>query len=425
MKKNIAIIGGQWGDEGKGKIVDYIAENIDVVLRAQGGANAGHTVIVNGKKFIFHLIPSGIIHKNVKAVIGNGMVLDLAELINEIKFLNKNGIETAGRLFVSDRAHITLPFHKYIDQQGERSSKEKKIGTTGRGIGPTYMDKIARVGIRIADLYEGETLREKLEANIARVNEIYGKLYGAIPFSYHEIAGELAAYADFIKPYVADTVSLIKGFEEQELSFLLEGAQATLLDVDFGTYPYVTSSNSSIGGLFTGSGFSPFLLNRSIGIFKAYCTRVGEGPFPTEQTGEIGEFLQEKGGEFGSTTGRPRRCGFFDLVSARYSCMVNGFSDIAITKLDVLSGLSEIPVCVSYEIDGKKIDEFPSQIKLLAKVKPVYKRFEGWKEDISNIKDFDRLPSQAREYIRYIESELKTRVSLIATGPERESLIER
>ncbi len=423
--KNIAVIGGQWGDEGKGKIVDYIAKNIDVVVRSQGGANAGHTVIVNGKKYIFHLIPSGIIHENVKAIIGNGMVLDLPELMDEIKILNKNGIKTSGRLFISNRAHITLPFHKYVDRQSEKISGKKKIGTTGRGIGPTYMDKIARVGIRVADLYDNEVLKEKLEAGIGKANEIYGKLYDAIPFSYYEIAGDLSAYADMIKPYVTDTVFLINRFVKSGLSFLLEGAQATLLDVDFGTYPYVTSSNSSIGGLFTGSGFNPFLLDKTIGIFKAYCTRVGEGPFPTEQSGDTGEFLRQKGYEFGATTGRPRRCGFFDLVGAKYSCMINGFSDIALTKLDVLSGLESVSVCTGYEIEGKRIDEFPSQINVLAKAKPIYKIFEGWNDNIRNIKQFDALPVQAKKYIKYIEDKLKTNISLIATGPERQNLIER
>ncbi len=423
--KNIAVIGGQWGDEGKGKIVDYIAKNIDVVVRSQGGANAGHTVIVNDKKYIFHLIPSGIIHENVKAIIGNGMVLDLPELMDEIRILNKNGIKTAGRLFISNRAHITLPFHKYVDQQSEKISGKKKIGTTGRGIGPTYMDKIARVGIRVADLYDKNVLKEKLEAGVGKANELYGRLYGAIPFSYYEIAGDLAAYADMIKPYTADTVFLINKFVKNGLSFLLEGAQATLLDVDFGTYPYVTSSNSSIGGLFTGSGFNPFLLDKTIGIFKAYCTRVGEGPFPTEQNGDTGEFLRQKGYEFGATTGRPRRCGFFDLVGAKYSCMINGFSDIALTKLDVLSGLESVSVCTGYEIEDKRIDEFPSQISILAKAKPIYKIFEGWNDNIRDIKQFDALPVQAKKYIKYIEDKLKTNISLIATGPERQNLIER
>lgn len=418
---NIAVIGGQWGDEGKGKIVDYLSRDTDVVIRAQGGANAGHTVIVDGKKYIFHLVPSGIIHSNVKAVIGNGMVLDIAELTEEIKFLNNAGIDTAKRLFISDRAHITLPFHKFIDKQAEILSGKKKIGTTGRGIGPTYMDKIARVGIRVADLYNELTLKEKLKARINQINAIYINA----GFLYDEILDSLISAADFIKPYVVDNVALISKLEKGGASFLLEGAQATLLDIDLGTYPFVTSSNSSIGGLFTGSGFNPFFLDKCIGVFKAYCTRVGGGPFPSEQTGKTGEFLRRKGAEFGSTTGRPRRCGFFDIVGAKYSCTVNGLSDIALTKLDVLSGLEKLPVCTAYEINGKNTKDFPSRIDLLEKAKPVYEEIDGWSDDINGIKEFDKLPKQAKNYINRLEDELQTKISIVATGPERKDLIRR
>ncbi len=414
---NIAVIGGQWGDEGKGKIVDYLSEVADVVVRAQGGANAGHTVIVNGKKYIFHLVPSGIIHKNVKAVIGNGMVLDIAELREEIEFLNNSGIDTAGRLFISDRAHVTFPFHKFTDRQAEKLSGKNKIGTTGRGIGPTYMDKAARVGVRVADLYNKSLLKEKLNN---RINAIYGDDSLAA-----DMLDSLNSDADFIKPYVTDSMTLISRLEKEKASFLLEGAQATLLDIDFGTYPFVTSSNTSIGGLFTGSGFNPFFLDKCVGVFKAYCTRVGSGPFPSEQIGKIGEFLRKRGAEFGSTTGRPRRCGFFDMVGAKYSCIINGLSDIALTKLDVLSGLEKIPVCIAYEIDGTNTEIFPSRADLLEKAIPVYKEIDGWNDDIGGIREFNSLPKQAKNYVKQLEDELQTKISIVATGQEREDLIRR
>ncbi len=416
------VVGSQWGDEGKGKIVDLLSERYDVVVRYQGGANAGHTVQVGDKQFILHLIPSGILWENVQCVIGNGVVIDPKALLDEIKFLENLGINIKGRLFISQNAHLIMPYHKLIDSLNE--SGTSKIGTTGRGIGPCYIDKYARKGIKIVDLLDKKDLEEKIKINIEEKNILLKKLYNHDELNVDQIIKEYLEFDDAIDQYITDVPSFLDKALSQDKSILLEGAQGTMLDVDFGTYPYVTSSNPTSGGACTGSGIPPTKISVVIGIVKAYTTRVGLGPFPTEMLGEDGNQLRAIGAEFGATTGRPRRCGWYDAFLLNYSRMINGIERAAITKLDVLSYLEEIKVCVGYEINGKKLHSYPTNVNQMMQVTPVYETLPGWQTDISNIKNYDELPGAAKDYLTFISQQSGFEISMISVGPRRAQTIE-
>ena len=376
----IVIVGAQWGDEGKGKIVDVLTEKADIVARYQGGHNAGHTVVINKKKFVLHLIPSGILHKNTVCIIGNGVVVEPQALIKEITDLRKRGIKVSGNLLISRNAHLIMPYHLVIDSASEKTKGKKCIGTTGRGIGPTYVDKMARTGIRVGDLLDPEAFREKLATNLRHVNFLMKNLYKMPVFSAKKIFDEYMGYARTLRKYIADTDLIINKAIAENKNLLLEGAQGTLLDIDHGTYPFVTSSNSIAGGACTGLGIGPTKITGVIGIVKAYTTRVGSGPFPTELHDSIGEGMREKGGEFGATTGRPRRCGWLDTVILKHSTAVNGFSGIVITKLDILDGLDTIKICTSYRYKGKTYKDMPKDLAVLENCTPVYEEFKGWKK---------------------------------------------
>ena len=377
-ERNACVVGMQWGDEGKGKIVDLLSKDFDIVVRTQGGSNAGHTVVIGDEKFILHLIPSGILRDGKTCVIGNGVVVDPEQLLSEIKELNGRGVATAGKLLISDRAHTVMPYHKALDAARENALGDDKIGTTLRGIGPAYADKAARTGIRIGDLADPRACREKLEHQVPLVNKTLQNVYGAEPVNVAEVINWAARKGEAIRPMVGDTVEFLHEASRTGKTILFEGAQGSLLDADFGTYPFNTSSNASAGGMATGSGLPPKELGRVIGVLKAYTTRVGAGPFPTELDDETGSRLRERGGEFGATTGRPRRCGWFDAVAARYSAMINGVDELAITKLDVLEGIDPIRICVAYEIDGRQTETFPAQADRLAGARPVYEEMPGW-----------------------------------------------
>lgn len=414
------IIGSQWGDEGKGKIVDLLSEDTDVVVRYQGGANAGHTIFVNGKKFVLHLIPSGIIRKKILCIIGNGVVLDPNSFLEEIKLLNENGIETNNRIKILPNTHLVLNFHKLFDTLNE---ERNKIGTTGRGIGPAYTDKYARIGIRVIDLYNDGYINSVIENNIQIKNLLAKNYSNDIAFDFSEIKNDLLEIREKLKPYIVEDATYVSKLIKSGKKILLEGAQGTLLDIDFGTYPYVTSSNPTIGGAITGSGISPKEVSEIIGVAKAYCTRVGEGPFPTELKNELSEKLRVFGNEFGATTGRPRRCGWLDLVALKYSSLINDFDSLAITKLDVLSNFDEIQVCTHYKLNGELIDYLPIDYPSLMKIEPVYKSFKGWKKTIQGIRDFNQLPDEAVTYLRFIEEYLSIRIKIISTGFERDDTI--
>lgn len=416
------LVGSQWGDEGKGKIVDILSDRYDIVVRYQGGANAGHTVQIGDKQYILHLIPSGILRENVQCVIGNGVVIDPKALLEEIKFLEDHGISSKGRLFISQNAHLIMPYHKLLDSISESSNS--KIGTTGRGIGPCYIDKYARKGIKIVDLLDRKVLEEKIKANIEEKNTILKKVYNQKELDVEEIIKEYIEFDKIIDQYVVDVPTYLQSAFADEKSILLEGAQGTMLDVDFGTYPYVTSSNPTAGGACTGTGIPPTRITSVYGIVKAYTTRVGLGPFPTELTGEEGNKLRELGSEFGATTGRPRRCGWFDAFLVNYSRMINGIERAAITKLDVLSYLDEIKVCVGYEINGKKLKSYPNNVNLLQQVSPIYETLPGWKVDISSIKYYDELPTQTKDYLSFISQQSGFEINIISVGPRRNQTIE-
>jgi len=419
------ILGVQWGDEGKGRVVDAMAGRCDLVVRYQGGANAGHTVVVGDEKFVFHLLPSGILYPDKTCIIGNGVVVDPEALLAEIESLHSRGKKTS-RLVLSNAAHIVMPYHKIIDQLSEASrSEETKIGTTGRGIGPCYADKFNRVGIRAEDLTCPETLRDKLAVNVAAKNVILTKIYGAEPLDFDEVFHKARIWGEKIKPWLGDCTVEIYNAIRSGKNVLFEGAQATLLDIDHGTYPFVTSSSPCAGGACTGAGIGPGMIDNVIGVTKAYCTRVGEGPFPTEEHCEVGDLLRGKGNEFGATTGRPRRCGWGDLVAVNYAVRVNGLNGLALTKLDVLSGFDKIKICTAYEINGKRITDFPTNAMALSAVKPVYEELQGWKEDISACRAFEELPAAARSYVEYIEHGSGVPVVLIGVGPGRRDTILR
>jgi adenylosuccinate synthase len=415
------ILGAQWGDEGKGKIVDLLSENADIVVRYQGGANAGHTVSFDGKTYILHLLPSGIFHQNVTCVIGNGVVIDPIALMDEIEMVKSAGVDIKGRLLISHNAHLIMPYHKLLDKIYDQG--EDKIGTTGRGIGPAYVDKYARVGIKVVDLLDREILCRKLRKNIEAKNEILEKIYGATKLDVEKIIDEYIEFDKKIDEFVTDTALYLNNAIKEKKKILLEGAQGALLDIDHGTYPFVTSSNPTAGGASTGSGIPPTKINGVIGVIKAYTTRVGEGPFPTELKDEIGDYIREKGVEFGATTGRPRRCGWLDLVSLRYSIMINGIDKLALTKIDVLSELDEIKICVSYEINGKKLKSFPTNPEALSKVTPIYETLKGWKKDLSNISSYSELPAEAKEFVEAIEFFTGVEISIISIGADRKQTI--
>jgi adenylosuccinate synthase len=424
----IVLLGAQWGDEGKGKATDLLGHRVQYVVRYQGGNNAGHTVVIptkNGpEKFALHLLPSGILTPEVVPVIGNGVVIDPAVLLNEIKGLNERGIDTS-KLKISADAHIITSYHVMLDKTIERFLGKSKIGTTGRGIGPAYGDKVSRVGIRVQDLYDESILRKKVEGSLASKNQTLVKVYNRRAVDVDSIVTELLSYADKLKPYLANTSLLLHEALERGDNVLLEGGQGTLLDVDHGTYPFVTSSNPTAGGAATGSGIGPTKITRVIGIVKAYTTRVGEGPFPTELLDENGERLRQIGGEVGTTTGRPRRCGWYDAVVARYATRINGLTDFFLTKLDVLSGFKEIPVCVAYEIDGKRYDEMPMTQTQFHHAKPIYEMMPGWDEDISNARKFEDLPMNAQKYVEFLERISGAPMSAIGVGQHRDATISR
>ncbi|MCW8824503.1 MAG: adenylosuccinate synthase [Ignavibacteriaceae bacterium] len=411
------LVGSQWGDEGKGKIVDILSEKYKIVARYQGGANAGHTVIIGEAKYILHLIPAGILREDVICVIGNGVVIDPTALLEEINLLEKNGISVEGRLFISHNAHLIMPYHKLLDSISE--SGTSKIGTTGRGIGPCYIDKFARKGIRIVDLLDRTELEKKIRLNLKEKNELLEKVYEHKGLDVDAIVKEYLEFDRTIDKYIKDVPSFLNNAIAEGKSILLEGAQGTLLDVDHGTYPFVTSSNPTSGGACTGTGIPPTKIDSVLGIVKAYTTRVGNGPFPTELLDEDGEKLRKIGAEFGATTGRPRRCGWFDAFLVSYSQMVNGITSVAITKLDVLSSFKKIKVCVGYEINGKKIKYFPTSVEQLSKVTPVYEELDGWNKDISNCHSYDELPAKTKEYLNFIAKHSGINIGIISVGAKR------
>ena len=421
---NVVVIGAQWGDEGKGKVVDIYTEYADAVVRYQGGNNAGHTLVVGDEKVVLHLIPSGILHEGKRCVIGNGVVLDPEVFIMEITRLKANGyLKDDSALLLSEARHIIMPYHTRIDIAREKRSGSKKIGTTGRGIGPAYEDKIGRRGIRLMDLLDEKTFTRKVQEVLEEKNLILTQLLHDQPFTFEEIYNEYMVYAETLRKYAADTSLLLHKDIKAGKSILFEGAQGTLLDVDHGTYPYVTSSSTCSGGACTGSGVSPREIHEVIGISKAYATRVGSGPFPTELEDETGEMLRQAGNEFGSTTGRPRRCGWFDALVARYAVRVNGLSGIAITKLDVLSGLETIKVCTGYSYQGQVLDEIPASLEVIEQCTPVYEELPGWKEDITGAKSLADLPENARNYVTRVQELSGTEVVLVSVGPRRDETI--
>ena len=418
----IVLVGAQWGDEGKGKATDLLGDKVDYVVRYQGGNNAGHTVVIGDKKFALHLLPSGILTPGCTPVIGNGVVVDLEVLFREIDGLNEKGVDTS-KLLISANAHIITPYHVTVDKVSERFLGKRAIGTTGRGIGPTYGDKMGRLGIRVQDLFDPSILSQKVEGALKQKNELLVKIYNRAAIKPQDVVDHLLGFAERLRPMVADTALVLNQALEQGKTVLLEGGQGTLLDVDHGTYPFVTSSNPTAGGAATGSGIGPTRIKSVIGILKAYTTRVGAGPFPTELFDEWGERLRSVGGEFGTTTGRERRCGWFDAPVARYATRINGLTDIFLTKLDVLTGIKEIPVCVAYEVDGKRVDEVPVSQTDFHHAKPIYEIYPGWDEDITGAKKFEDLPKNAQDYVRALEKLSGTRISAIGVGPDRNATI--
>jgi adenylosuccinate synthase len=419
---NVVVIGAQWGDEGKGKITDLLSRSADVVVRYQGGVNAGHTVVVQGQTFKLHLIPSGILYPDTECIIGSGTVIDPQVLITELDQLEELGVSTK-KLLISDTAHVTMPYHRMIDQASEERRGTHKIGTTGRGIGPTYADKSERIGIRVLDLMDPDALRKQLNWTINYKNVILEKLYNLPPLDPETVIEQYLVYAERLRPHVVDCSLKIYDAYQQRRNILFEGAQGTLLDLDHGTYPYVTSSNPVAGGACVGAGVGPTMIDRVIGVAKAYTTRVGEGPFPTELNGELGEVLCDRGAEFGTTTGRRRRCGWFDAVIGRYAVRINGIDCLAITKLDVLDTLEEIKVCVAYEIDGKRCHDFPSSARLFSRCQPIYKTLPGWQQSTDHCRSLDDLPKQALDYLKFLAELMEVPIALVSLGASRDQTI--
>ena len=419
----LVVVGSQWGDEGKGKIVDLLANDADMIVRYQGGSNAGHTVINDKGTFVFHLIPSGILYRGKLCALGNGVAIDPGGLIGELDGLKANGIAVGKRFLICQRAHVIMPYHKAIDKAAEQAKGARRIGTTGRGIGPAYVDKMARVGIRMGDLLNPVVLKQKIQENLVEINAFLRKIYNAKGFTVKSIFKEYEAYGERLRPHIAD-VSLVldKAFGRGQ-RILFEGAQGTHLDVDFGTYPYVTSSSSCSGGACTGSGVGPTNISAVLGVTKAYTTRVGGGPFPTELDDEIGEQLMRRGNEFGATTGRARRCGWLDMVLLRYAVRVNGLTSLAVTKLDVLDGCKELKICTGYRYEGKLYREMPADLKVLQECRPVYERWDGWTTETSGLTSYRALPSAAKRYLARIEELSTCRIDMISTGSKRDETI--
>ncbi|WP_104199561.1 adenylosuccinate synthase [Cryobacterium sp. Y29] len=420
----IVLIGAQWGDEGKGKATDLLGSRVDYVVKFNGGNNAGHTVVVGDEKYALHLLPSGILSPGVTPVIANGVVVDVEVLFEELDALSERGVDVS-RLKVSLNAHVITAYHRTLDKVTERFLGKRQIGTTGRGIGPAYADKINRVGIRVQDLFDENILRQKVEGALDQKNHMLVKVYNRRAIEVEEIVTELLSYADRLRPMVTDTALLLHQALNAGKTVLFEGGQATMLDVDHGTYPFVTSSNATSGGAVTGSGIAPNRIDRVIAVVKAYTTRVGSGPFPTELFDESGDYLRANGFEFGTTTGRPRRCGWYDAPIARYTARINGVTDFVLTKLDVLTGLAEIPVCVAYSVDGVRVDEVPVSQSDFHHAVPIYENFPGWTEDITGVRTFDKLPQAAQNYVLALESMSGSRISAIGVGPDREAIVVR
>jgi adenylosuccinate synthase len=418
----VVVLGTQWGDEGKGKATDQLGSRIDYVVKFNGGNNAGHTVVVNGEKYALHLLPSGILSPGVTPVIGNGVVIDIEVLFEEIDALEARGV-SAERLLVSSAAHVIAPYHRTVDKITERFLGKRKIGTTGRGIGPAYADKINRVGIRIQDLFDEKILRQKVEGSLDQKNHLLVKVYNRRAITVDETVEDLLAYAERLRPFVADTPLVLNQALDAGKTLVFEAGQATMLDVDHGTYPFVTSSSATAGGACTGSGVGPTRIDRVVGVAKAYTTRVGEGPYPTELFDEDGEWLRQTGGEFGTTTGRPRRTGWYDAVVARYSSRINGLTDLVVTKLDVLTGREKIPVAVAYDVDGRRFDEMPDDQSDYHHAKPVYEYLDGWTEDISGARELSDLPVNAQRYLAHLEEISGCRISAVGVGPGREATV--
>ena len=420
---NLVIIGAQWGDEGKGKIVDILAQNADIVVRYQGGSNAGHTVINDRGTFVFHLIPSGILYRGTLCAIGNGVVVDPSSLIEEMDHLQGQGVKFGKNFVISQRAHVILPYHKAIDRASEQSKGSRKIGTTGRGIGPSYADKMARIGILMGDLLNPPLFKKKLEENLVEMNWFLERLYKVETFQVDKVFTQYMAYADRLRSYIVDTTTLLNRAIGKNKTVLFEGAQGTHLDVDFGTYPYVTSSSSAAGGACTGTGVGPTMIDAVMGIAKVYTTRVGSGPFPTELTNEVGQGLQERGKEFGSTTGRARRCGWFDAVVVRHATQVNGLSSLAVTKLDVLDGCKELKLCTGYRHGNTIHKDMPADLDVLTGCEPIYQRMKGWTAATTGATSYKRLPVEAKRYLARIEELAQCRIDMISTGSKRAETI--
>lgn len=416
---SVVVVGSQWGDEGKGKVTDYLSENAEVIARYQGGNNAGHTIVFNGKKYKLHLIPSGIFYKDKICVIGNGMVVDPKALVEEITYLHNEGVST-DNLRISNRAHVILPYHIKMDIVEEDSKGANKIGTTKKGIGPAYMDKAARVGIRIADLLEPDTFAEKLSRNLKEKNRLFEKVYEVEGFNMEDILNEYLGYGKEIEKFVCDTSVVLNDALDSGRRVLFEGAQGVMLDIDQGTYPFVTSSNPVAGGVTIGSGVGPTKINHVVGVAKAYTTRVGDGPFPTELMDEIGDQIREVGNEYGTTTGRPRRVGWFDSVVVRHARRVSGITDLSLNSLDVLTGLETVKICVAYLYNDKVIEEYPASLKVLSQCQPIYEELPGWTEDITGVKSLEELPENARHYLERISQLTKIPLSIFSVGPDRE-----
>jgi adenylosuccinate synthase len=419
---NIVIVGAQWGDEGKGKIVDLLTQYADLVVRFQGGNNAGHTIVLRGEKYVVHLIPSGILYENKKCIIGNGVVLDPAVLIEEIDEIKRRGyFRDDTQLMISEETHLSFPYHRRIDLAREKITK---IGTTGRGIGPAYEDKVTRCGIRVVDLMDERVFREKLEANLTQKNIYLTQVLKEKGFEFSEVFNEYLPYKNRLEKYMKNTSLILHEAIQEGKNVLLEGAQGALLDLDHGTYPYVTASNTVAGNACAGSGIGPTMIHSVIGVAKAYTTRVGEGPFPTELQDELGEKIRERGGEYGTTTGRPRRCGWFDAVVVNHSIRVSGIREMVITKLDVLDDFDTIKICVGYRVDGKVVDHVPSNLEILKRAEPIYEELSGWKTEVKGVRNFKDFPKNAKRYLRRIGELISTKIMMVSVGSERDETVE-
>lgn len=419
---SVIIVGTQWGDEGKGKIVDYLANKAQYVVRSQGGSNAGHTVVVDNIKYKLRLLPSGILHKDKVCIIGNGVVIEPKVFLSEIDGLIEKKVNMSN-LKISNRAHVLMPYHKILDELQEEDLGENKLGTTKNGIGPCYMDKASRLGIRIVDLMNKEVFAKKLQFNVELKNKLLKKLYNHEGINYEELLKEYLEYAERLRPYVADTTTILNKAIKEKKNILFEGAQATMLDLDHGTYPFVTSSYPAAGGACTGSGVGPRKIDNVIGVVKAYSTRVGEGPFPSELFDDVGQFIRDKGGEYGTVTGRARRCGWLDACVIKYASYINGLDSVAITRLDILDELEKLKICVAYKYNGEILEDYPADLDILSKVEPVYEEFDGWKTSTTNIREYDKLPENAKKYLKRLSEVIDTEISIVSVGAGRDETI--